>query len=117
MMNRFFHPLCCHFMQEDGSFSSVPEIATDMLVVGSSTCGYRVLGSLNVRLCASGGPTLAPIARPRDLCGKSQCNFRVLLWERKVERCLQTSLYLYINCMKTYILHFAVHVLPSHEAI
>ena len=55
MMNRFFHPPCCHFMQEDGSFSIMPEIATDMLVVGSSTCGYRVLGSLNVRLCASGG--------------------------------------------------------------
>ena len=67
MMNRFFHPLCCHFMQEDGSFSIMPEIATDMLAVGSSTCGYRVLGSLNVRLCLWGATLARSLAR--DLCG------------------------------------------------
>lgn len=30
MMNRFFQPPDCHFMQEDGSFSIVPDIETDM---------------------------------------------------------------------------------------
>ena len=35
MMNRFFQPPDCHFMQEDGSFSIVPDIETDM---GAGCC-------------------------------------------------------------------------------
>ena len=30
-MKRFFQPPDCHFMQEDGSFSSVLDIETDMV--------------------------------------------------------------------------------------
>ena len=42
MMNRFFQPPDCHFMQEDGSFSIVPDIETDMgaafCCVGAAFC-------------------------------------------------------------------------------
>lgn len=42
MMSRFFQPPDCHFMQEDGSFSIVLDIETDM-VVSAGHCEHLCL--------------------------------------------------------------------------
>jgi len=42
MMSRFFQPPDCHFMQEDGSFSIVLDIETDM-VVSAGHCEHLYL--------------------------------------------------------------------------